>query len=101
MRINIYFNCYSHIIYLFLFKVLFALCQVIVTQIGTLENTPREEVRMILSGLGGRRRGLSRPSKKATISTTTTEPAPFPDINLDDYYYYDEYEYPQLSEIYV
>jgi len=64
---------------------------VIVSQIGTLENTPPEQVSQILSGLGSRRRGLARPSKHAQLTTTTEEPA-LEDYKLEDYYYYyDDY----------
>ena len=39
-----------------------------ITEIGTIEDTNPDEVNLILSGLGGQRRGLSRPS-----TTTTTQ----------------------------
>lgn len=68
----------------------YILYQVVITEIGTLENTPQDQTRIILSGLGGRRRGLGRPSR--TTSTTTTEAAPplQEPLNYEDYYYYDE-----------
>jgi hypothetical protein len=62
--------------------------QVVITQVGRLEDTPEEEVRRILVGLGGRRRGLARPpSGRSTTTTTSTQPAPIADFNYDDYYY--------------
>ena len=69
---------------------------VLITEIGTIEDTDPSEVQLILSGLGGRRRGLARPPSKSPKTTkpisTTTTTTPSPDYD----YFYDplvEYEY--------
>lgn len=64
--------------------------QVVITEIGTLENTPQDQVQIILSGLGGRRRGLGRPPASRTTTSTTQAPPQEP-VNYEDDYYYDDY----------
>lgn len=69
---------------------------VVITEIGTVEDTPEDEVRRIMNGLGSRRRGLGRPQQKPTTKLpirpnpvmSTTPPADEYDL-YGDYYYYD------------
>lgn len=71
---------------------------VVITEIGTIEDTPQNEVLRILGGLGSRRRGLGRPQKppqKQSPSPKTPAPVvkkvapetPVQDDYYDDYYY--------------
>lgn len=68
-----------------------------ITEIGTVEDTPLDEVRRILNGFGSRRRGLGRPqarptTKKATASEPVLPKAPVESTAhdyYDDYYYYE------------
>lgn len=70
----------------------------VITEIGTIEDTPQNEVLRILEGLGSRRRGLGRPQKpvqKQSAPPKTPPPVvkkvvpevPVQDDYYDDYYY--------------
>ena len=73
--------------------------EVIITEVGTIEDTPQYEVNRILGGLGSRRRGLGRPQdpvprQPAPKSAPVVEKKvvleePLYDDYYDDYYYYD------------
>ncbi|MPC24878.1 Zonadhesin [Portunus trituberculatus] len=69
--------------------------EVVITEVGTMEDTPQYEIQRILGGLGSRRRGLARPQKSPKKQTTTKSPPvvkakpeePINDEYYDDYYY--------------
>lgn len=69
----------------------------VITEIGTVEDTPQNEVLRILGGLGSRRRGLGRPQKPAQKQPAAPKtPAPVvkkvvPEVPLQDDYYDDYY----------
>lgn len=70
--------------------------EVVITEIGTLEDTPPNEVHRILGGLGSRRRGLGRPQKPvlkqpAPKSPPVVEQKPVPEEPMYDDYYDDYY----------
>lgn len=71
--------------------------EVVITEIGTMEDTPQDEIRRILGGLGSRRRGLGRPQKPVQKQPAPKSPPvvkqkavpeePAYDDYYDDYYY--------------
>lgn len=70
---------------------------VVITEIGTIEDTPLDEVQRILSGFGSRRRGLGRPQEKRTVQKPpppepVSEAKAPPESTSYDYtdYYYDD-----------
>lgn len=71
--------------------------EVVITEIGTIEDTPQNEILRILGGLGSRRRGLGRPQKPTqTQSAAPKTPSPVgkkfvPEVAVDDDYYDDYY----------
>lgn len=68
---------------------------VVITEVGTVEDTPPGEVRQILSGFGSRRRGLGRPQVKPTTKKATVAEPVFPKAPVEStvYDYYDDYYY--------
>lgn len=69
--------------------------EVVITEIGTVEDTPQYEVQRILEGLGSRRRGLARPQKQPQKQTTTKSPPVVKTVPEEPVYdeYYDDYYY--------
>lgn len=63
----------------------------VITEIGTVEDTPVAEVRRILGGLGSRRRGLGRPEEKPVNKKAVPTNLKKPDLEPDVYDYYDDY----------
>lgn len=67
--------------------------EVVITEIGTVEDTPVDEVRLILGGLGSQRRGLGRPAEKPINKKAEPARHKKPIIESDAYDYYDDYVY--------